>query len=59
LRGPFPRIGFRDDDADGVVIEALETAFALQILQGDARSTFATKCFCRMGIRALKWGTDR
>jgi hypothetical protein len=29
----FPRIGLGDDDADGVLIEAFETAFALQILQ--------------------------
>jgi hypothetical protein len=29
----FSRIGFGDDDADGVLIKSLETAFALQILQ--------------------------
>jgi hypothetical protein len=50
------RISLGDDDADGVLIESFEAAFALQILQNDARSTFATKCLCRMGIRALKWG---
>lgn len=27
------RIGFRDDDADSVLVETFETAFALQILQ--------------------------
>jgi hypothetical protein len=27
------RIGFRDDDADRVLIESFEAAFALQILQ--------------------------
>jgi hypothetical protein len=29
----LPRIGFRDNQADGVLIKSLETAFALQILQ--------------------------
>src|SRR5438067_10908035 len=29
----FPRIGFRDDDADGVLIEAFEAAFPLEVLQ--------------------------
>ena len=29
----LPRIGFRDNQADGVLIESLEPAFALQILQ--------------------------
>jgi hypothetical protein len=29
----FPRIGFRDNQANRVLIKSLETAFALQILQ--------------------------
>jgi hypothetical protein len=29
----FPRIGFRDNQANRVLIKPLETAFALQILQ--------------------------
>jgi hypothetical protein len=33
LRALFPRIGFRDDQTNRVLIESLETAFALQILQ--------------------------
>ena len=33
LRTLFPRIGFRDNQADGVLIEAFEAAFALKILQ--------------------------
>jgi hypothetical protein len=33
LRALFPRIGFRDNQADRVLIESFEAAFALQILQ--------------------------
>jgi hypothetical protein len=38
---------FGDDDADGVLVKAFETAFELEILQIVADGTFATKCFCR------------
>jgi hypothetical protein len=30
-----PRIGFGDNDADGVLVETFEAAFALQILPND------------------------
>jgi hypothetical protein len=33
MRALFPRIGFRDNQANRVLIKSLETAFALQILQ--------------------------
>jgi hypothetical protein len=33
MRALFPRIGFRDNQADRVLIESFEAAFALQILQ--------------------------
>jgi hypothetical protein len=52
MRALFPRIGLGDDDADGVLVEAFEAAFALEIFQVAPDRAFATKCFCRMGIRA-------
>jgi hypothetical protein len=39
----FSRIGFRDDNADGVLIEALEAAFALQVFQVAANRAVAHK----------------
>ena len=46
----FPRIRLRDDQTDGVLIEALESTFALEILKVTHDRPPPTKCFCRMGI---------
>jgi hypothetical protein len=43
LRALLPRIGLRDNDADRVLIEALETAFTLEVFKMTANSAFATK----------------
>jgi hypothetical protein len=37
----FSRIGFGNDDADGVLTEAFETAFALQIFEVAANRVLA------------------
>jgi hypothetical protein len=39
----FPRICLRDDQTDGVLIEAFESAFALEILQMTHDRPSATK----------------
>jgi hypothetical protein len=50
LRPLLSRIGFGDDDADGVLVESFEAAFALQILQMTHDRPSPTKCFCRMAF---------
>jgi hypothetical protein len=46
------RIGFGDDDADGVLIEAFEAAFALQILTMTHDRPVPQNAF-------VKWGFGR
>jgi len=45
----LPRIGLGDDDADGVLIKAFETAFALEVFQM-AADDLRHKMLCRMGF---------
>ena len=59
MRALLSRVRFRDNRADRLLIKPFEAAFVLQVFPMTADRTFATKCFCRMGIRALKWGTGR
>jgi hypothetical protein len=46
----LPRISFGDDDADGVLIEPFETAFALQILQVTADRPSPQNAFVGWGF---------
>ena len=39
----FPRIGLRDDEADGVLVESFESALALEVFEVTADRTFTRK----------------